>query len=118
MMQLKRVLFIAMAALALGVAQAHEGHDDEDKPITQQQAATLADKALGTLQKSKKVDASWSVKQRQETKSQAVSGGKVWRVSYKQPALASAGEQTLYVFIDALGNYVDSNHTGKLAEAK
>ena len=109
-----RIFCISLLA-AFGVAHAHEGHDHDEKPVTQQEAAKTADKALIALVKNKELDASWQVKQRQETKTHLVDGAKIWRVSYKKPAGPDGAEKTLYVFIDVAGNYIDSNYTGKLA---
>ena len=37
-----------------------------------------------------------------------------WAAQRQAPAADGKGKETLYVFIDAMGNYIASNTTGKL----
>jgi hypothetical protein len=108
-------LICAFALLAFGGAYAHEGHDHDEKPVTQQEAASTADKALAALTKNKEIEASWQAKHRQSTQPQKIGGAQAWVTTYKKPAVvAGQPDDKLYIFIDAFGNYIDTNRTGKL----
>lgn len=109
----KRLLLGVLLAVTVATAFAHVGgHDDDTKPISAQQAVKLSDYAVSTLVKDKKIDASWIKAQAQGAKQQNSGAELVWVVSYVNTAEKSAAKKTLYVFLDALGNFLDANHTG------
>lgn len=103
---------ILLTALA-GVSYAHEGHDHDEEPVTQQEAAIIADRALVALVKNAEVDASWKATHRQATVSRQMESARVWVTTYKKTASGAADEK-LYIFMDAFGNFIEANRTGKL----
>jgi hypothetical protein len=108
---------IALVSLSMAVSPlvvAHEGHDHDEKPVTQTEAGSIADTALSGLVKNKEIDASWQGRKRTATREQRVAGKNVFVSTYDRPAADGKGKETLYVFIDAMGNYIASNTTGKL----
>jgi hypothetical protein len=113
MQSLNKLIFAALLA-TFGVVHAHEGHDHDEKPVTQQEATATADRALLALVKNKEVDAAWQVTHRQGTQPQQVGQARIWMTTYKKPSADGKGEEKLYVFVDAFGNYIDVNKTGKL----
>jgi hypothetical protein len=40
--------------------------------------------------------------------------GPVWVVTYENPEEKNKAKRTLYIFIDEMGYFINSNHTGKL----
>lgn len=114
MSKMKSLILGAFLLVAAANVTAHVGaHDDEGEPITAQEASVIADQALGALVKEKRLDGSWAKLKSQDVKSQGPTTDRVWIVSYNNPAEKDASKRTFYVFIDALGNYLASNHTGK-----
>jgi hypothetical protein len=113
MKHLRGILFGLLLTMT-GAAYAHPDHDEEARPINEQQASTLADRAVSSLVNNKEIPATWQAQQRQATKSKLVQGARIWVVTYKNPAGKNANEQSLYLFFDELGNYIDANHTGEL----
>jgi hypothetical protein len=113
MKSLYKVLSTALLAV-VGLAHAHEGHDHDEKPVTQQQASTTADSALLALVKNKEVDATWQVKHRQVTQSHKAGEARIWKTTYKKPSADGKTDEKLYIFVDTFGNYIEANATGKL----
>jgi len=112
-----RYLNTVLLVLFLGVSGgtlAHEGHDHDELPVSQVEAARVADKALLALVRNKEVDAAWLVKHRQGTQPYKVGQANIWMTTYKKPTTDGKGEDKLYVFIDTFGNYLEANQTGKL----
>lgn len=113
-MSVRKFFLIALLAAVTTTVSAHpDGHDDEAQPITAQKASVVANQAIGALVKEKRLDDSWAKLQPQEVKPQGTGNDRIWVVSYSNPAARDAGKKGFYVFIDALGNYLDSNHSGK-----
>ena len=113
--------WIAMTALASTLlftphAMAGEGgscHFHGNKPATEAVVTDCAAQRKASLVKAGKLDASWqAVKQ---DKAELVDGqkGKEWKVSFKNPAVADAAKQTLYIFFSQPGNFIAANHTGQ-----
>lgn len=113
MRSLRRLIFTMLLA-AFGVVHAHEGHDHDEKPVTQQEATATADRALLALVKNKEVDAAWQVSHRQGTQPQQAGLATIWMTTYKKPSADGKSDEKLYIFIDTFGNYIDTNRTGKL----
>lgn len=117
MQTLRQILLTIALTFAATQATAHPGgHGDEAKLITAEEATTLADSAVSMYVKEKKLDGSWVKRKATEAKLQNTGNEMVWVVSYSNPAVKDASKQTLYVFIDSLGNFIDANHSAmKLA---
>lgn len=113
MPSLNKLFFIALLA-TFGVVHAHEGHDHDEKPVTQQEATSTADRALLSLVKNKEADAGWQVTHRQGTQPYKVGQARIWMTTYKKASADGKGEEKLYIFIDTIGNYIEANQTGKL----
>ncbi len=113
MQSLNKLIFITLLA-TFGVVHAHEGHDHDEKPVTQQEATTTADRALLSLIKNKEVDAAWQVAHRQGTQPHKVGQASIWMTTYKKRSADGKSEEKLYIFIDTVGNYIEANTTGKL----
>lgn len=113
-MQSLHRLSLAMLLATFGIAHAHEGHDHEERPVTQQEATKTADRALLALVKSKEVDAAWQVTHRQSTQAYKVTQASIWKTTYKRMGVDGKREEKLYIFVDTFGNYIDANATGKL----
>jgi hypothetical protein len=112
--RLKSIVLAMLTVVSLQ-SYAHEGHDHENKALTDQEVAQIASKALPSLVQSKKVDAAWSKAQRQNVAMKSVAGKDIWVVTYKNPDGKVDGGQPLYLIFDDLGNFVEANHTAKLA---
>lgn len=113
-MSIRQFFLGALLVAVTTTVSAHlDGHDDEAQPITAQEASVIADHAIGALVKEKRLDGSWAKLQPQEIKPQGTGSDRIWVVSYSNPAEKDASKKGFYVFIDALGNYLDSNHSGK-----
>jgi len=41
--------------------------------------------------------------------------GRLWVVSYEHPAESDRAKQTIYIFLDEFGNFVEGNYSGDLA---
>jgi hypothetical protein len=103
-------LIAAPAALA---AEGSSCHFHGTKPATEAVVTDCASQRKASLVKAGKLDASWqAVKQ---DKAELVDGkkGKEWKVSFKNPAVADAAKQTLYIFFSQPGNFIAANHTGQ-----
>ena len=102
--------------IAAPAAMASEGgscHFHGSKPATEAVVSDCAAQRKASLVKAGKLDASWqAIKQ---DKAELVDGkkGKEWKVSFKNPAVADASKQTLYVFFSQPGNFIAANHTGQ-----
>jgi hypothetical protein len=117
MNSLSKLMFALSLTLSLamfGVAHAHEGHDHDEKAVTQQEAAATADKALVALVKNKEIDAAWRIAHRQGTQPYKVGQASIWMTAYKRAAADGKSDEKLYIFIDTFGNYIEANRTGKL----
>lgn len=113
-MSVRQFLLSAVLVAVTTTVGAHpDGHDDEAQPITAQKASVIANQTVGALVKEKRLDDSWAKLQPQEVKPQGAGSERIWVVSYSNPAAKDASKKGFYVFIDALGNYLDSNHSGK-----
>ena len=111
-----RCTLIALAVcsnfIAAG-ARSHEGHDHEED-LTEKQVAQLAAKSMPAVIQSKKLSASWSKAQQDGVSVEQANGKVLWVVAYKNTDGKADSGNTLYLFFDELGNYVDANHTGKV----
>lgn len=115
-----RIAPVLALLLSFGSYQilAHEGHDHEEESLTDKQVAQIAAKALPSLIQAKKVDAAWSKAQREDVTIKSVAGKDIWVVAYKNPNGKIADGKPLYLLFDDLGNFVEANHTAKLATEK
>jgi hypothetical protein len=113
---LRRISLVIVAALSLAAVQvlAHEGHDHEDEALSEKRVAQLAARTLPALVKAKKVGAAWSSAQREGITTRDAAGKEIWVVAYKNPDGKVDGGQLLYLLFDDLGNFIESNHSGKL----
>jgi hypothetical protein len=112
MQTLRQIVLAIILTFAAAQATAHPGgHDDDGKLISAEEATTLADYAVSTYVKDKKLDGSWAKRKAQEAALQNTGTEMVWVVSYANPAEKDASKRTLYVFIDSLGNFIDVNHS-------
>lgn len=113
-MRFCRIIAAILFLISTASANAHVGgHGNADDALTARDAPQLAEKAVQSLLWDRKLDASWYKRQLVETKAWQGKGGRLWMVSYKNPAENDPKKQMLYVFMDELGNYLDVNHTGK-----
>lgn len=113
MLNLKSFCVGVMVAALAGQVSAHSNHGHME-PISQPQAATKANNVIQTLVTNRKLDASWSKAQAQETTSQDTPLGKLWVVRYQNPQEKDTAKHVLYIFLDEMGNIVTANHDGKL----
>jgi hypothetical protein len=112
MKRFNKLIGLVLVAL-VSSGYAHEGHDHDEEPVTQQEAAKIADRALVALVKNSEVDAAWKVTHRQATVSKQIEGARVWVTTYKK-SVTGAAEEKLYIFMDEFVNYIEANKTGKL----
>lgn len=114
---MKTLTSLVAAALLLtagGLAQSHGNHDHEEAaPFTQREAGGRAMSIVRSLVESKKLATSWKGKQPKEVVSKATPMGVLWVVTFHNPAEKTPAKQTLYVFLDDMGNYRGANHSGK-----
>lgn len=103
-------LFAAPAAFADAGSSCHF---HGSKPATEAVVTDCAAQRKASLVKSGKLDASWQTVQ--QDKAELVDGkkGKEWKVTFKNPAVADAAKQTLYIFFSQPGNFIAANHTGQ-----
>jgi hypothetical protein len=113
MNRIASVLLSVSALLSPFTVVAHEGHD-HDESITQMEAGSVSDNVLAGLVKNKELDAAWAGGKRTVTREQRIKGKVVWITTYEKPTADGKGKESLYIFIDAVGNYLDANKTGKL----
>ena len=107
-----RSTLILTAILGFASVHAHEGHDHDEESLTEGEVKQLAAKTLPALIQAKKVSASWSTAQQQDVIVRPAAGKDIWVVTYKS---ADASGKPLYLIFDDLGNFMESNHTGRLA---
>jgi hypothetical protein len=109
------VMLAATLGLACAQVMAHEGHDHEEEALSEKQVGRLAAKTLPSLVQSKKVGAAWNAAQREGIRSRSAAGKEIWVVTYKNPDGKVDNGKPLHLIFDDLGNFVEANHTGKLA---
>jgi hypothetical protein len=105
--------FSLFAASPVFASEGSSCHFHGNKPASEAVVADCASKYKASLVKAGKLDASWQgVKL---DKAVLVDGqkGKEWKVTFKNPAVADAGKQTLYLFFSQPGNFIAANHTGQ-----
>jgi hypothetical protein len=111
---LKSIVLATLAVVSFQV-YAHEGHDHADEGLSDKEVAQLASKTLPSLVQSKKVDAAWSKAQRENVAMKSAAGKNIWVVTYKNPDGKVDGGKPLYLIFDDLGNFVEANHSAKVA---
>lgn len=110
----KHALLGMMLAVSVGSVHAHGLHSiEDDKPITRETAIMKSNFAVLELVESHKLFKSWTFKTLKDAVIQETPTGKVWVVSYVNSSVTDPARQTIYVFLDELGNYLGSNYTGK-----
>lgn len=107
---------LASTLIASPAALASEGgscHFHGNKPAAEAVVTDCAAQRKASLVKAGKLDPSWQAVK--PGKAELVDGkkGKEWKVTFKNPALADAAKQTLYIFFSAPGNFIAANHTGQ-----
>jgi hypothetical protein len=116
---MKNTLFAAAlitTLFAAPAAWAGEGgscHFHGKKPAAEAAVSDCAQQRRDALVKAGKLDASWQTVQ--QDKLELIDGkkGKEWKASFKNPAVADADKQTLYIFFSQPGNFIGANHTGQ-----
>lgn len=101
------ILFTASPAFA------GAGHGHSHGPITKEQAVDKAEKRLGRLAKTGKIDKSWSNKKTSSVEKKIYSGKEEWVITFNNPELPDKSKQTLYMFFKLDGHYLATNYTGK-----
>ncbi len=107
-------LLIALSTAPTAFADAGGGcHFHGNKPASEAVVTGCANQYKASLVKAGKIDASWQSVKRD--KAELVDGqkGKEWKVTFKNPAVADASKQTLYLFFSQSGNFIAANHTGQ-----
>lgn len=107
------LLFALAASPAAFADTGGSCHFHGKKPASESVVTDCANKYKASLVKAGKIDASWqSVKL---DKAELVDGpkGKEWKVVFRNPAVADASKQTLYLFFSQPGNFIAANHTGQ-----
>ena len=107
-----RSTLVFTAIFSFASVHAHEGHDHDEESLTEGEVKQLAAKTLPALIQAKKVPASWSTAKQQDVIVRPAAGKDIWVVTYKS---ADASAKPLYLIFDDLGNFVESNQTGRLA---
>lgn len=107
---------LILSLLATTAALADVGgscHFHGNKPASEAVVTECGAQRKAALVKAGKLDASWQAVQL--AKAELVDGkkGKEWKLSYKNPAAADAGKQTLYLFFSQPGNFIAANFTGQ-----
>lgn len=112
MTKFKRVMLGAILALAATVTHAHGNHADPE-PITKDIASARGDLVMDSLVVNKKLAPSWQKKEGKSVTNHPTEAGLLWSISYSNPAEKDKAKQTIYIFLDEVGNYLGANHTGK-----
>ena len=66
------------------------------------------------LIESKQLTESWLKRQLEDVSTRQTPAGLVWVVRYKNPVVTDKTEQTLYIFFDEFGNYMEANLSGRI----
>lgn len=107
---------LALSVFATPTALADVGgscHFHGNKPATEAVVTQCANQRKASLVKAGKLDASWQAAQLDKLELVDGKKGKEWKASFKNPAVADAAKQTLYIFFSQPGNYIAANHTGQ-----
>lgn len=94
-------------------ANAHGSHEN-DSPISKDNVLIMGNNAIAQLVTSKKLAKTWMFKKLKTVNTQETANGNVWVISYENSSEKSEARRTIYVFIDEMGNYLGTNHTGTL----
>jgi len=110
---LRQALLGSLLAAIASLTFAHAGHG-HGTPIPKDEVNVRAEQVVGFLIVGKKLARSWEKRQLKEVSSRESPDGLVWVVTYENPNETDKAKRTLYIFLDDLGNFIDSNHSGKL----
>lgn len=88
-------------------------HFHGSKAATESVVAGCADQRKHALVKAGKLDATWAAVAPEKVETVDGKKGKEWKLTFKNPAVADASKQTLYMFYSLPGNFIASNFTGQ-----
>lgn len=116
---MKKTVFatVLMSTLLIApAAWAGEGgscHFHGNKAASEAAVSDCANLRRNLLVNTGKLDASWKTVAQDQLELVDGKKGKEWKVVFKNPAVADAGKQTLYIFFSQPGNFIGANHTGQ-----
>lgn len=91
----------------------HEhGHSHSNTLITQADAELRATEIIAGFISEKKLDKSWSSIKAGSVEKISFNGGKEWKLTFVNKAVADVKKQKLYVFLTLGGDYIAANYTG------
>jgi hypothetical protein len=102
--------------IAFPAAMASEGgscHFHGSKPAPEAVVTDCAKQRRDSLIKAGKLDASWQAVKVEKPELIDGKKGREWKVSFKNPTVADASKQTLYIFFSQPGNFIAANFTGQ-----
>ncbi|MFN7153634.1 MAG: DUF6488 family protein [Acidovorax sp.] len=88
-------------------------HFHGSKAATESVVAGCADQRKQALVKAGKLDATWAAVAPEKVETVDGKKGKEWKLTFKNPAVADASKQTLYMFYSLPGNFIAANFTGQ-----
>ena len=101
------------SALPAFAGEAEVCHFHGSKAASQETVAGCAVKRQQSLISSGKIGKSWQAIKPASFEQVEGQRGKEWMVTFKDPAAADKGKETLYMYFTAQGNFIAANFTGK-----
>lgn len=83
------------------------------KPAAESVVTGCADQRKQALVHGGKLDASWAAVKPEKVETIDGKKGKEWKLTFRNPAVADASKQTLYMFYSLPGNFIAANFTGQ-----
>ena len=114
-MRIKNILIGIALSLFTTVAFAGEGHDHSKpvKPVSAEQAVSIATRNVNRLADTGKIAKSWKGIKAGKAERKAFDGAKEWVVVFENRQIADASKKKIYVFLTLAGDYLAANYTGK-----
>lgn len=109
--------WMTLLALLCVTAFAHghggDSHDDEVF-LNKQTAAARGETILNAMIAEKKLPESWQQKTLGTIEAaETPKGGRQWILQFNNPAEPDSKKQSVYIFLDEVGNFVGANHSGQ-----
>lgn len=107
---------VLSATVCASAAHADAGgkcHFHGAKPAAESVVTGCADQRKQALVKGGKLDASWAAVKPEKIETIDGKKGKEWKLTFRNPAVADASKQTLYMFYSLPGNFIAANFTGQ-----
>ena len=106
------ILFLVLSFISLA-ASAGGGHSHASKPISQEQAETIATKVVQRIADKGKIDASWKPVKAASVEQKRFGVQKEWVVVFNNDKVSDESKRKLYVFLSLGGQYLGANYTGE-----